>query len=306
MELRFLSQVFEKPSYSGIPFLRTSLEKGIWFEISGSLKKKSSVKLRRGRRTFVHYNNVRQYFSCIEQDNPLCRWEWKKKPHLHVKKVNASVRQICIPTINIISTLQTTRMKIWKAVRQTAIAIRFNLLQVHPSVPSIYCNCCVIYTFLQRFEGLFLYFTQFLGSFHCLNFDKFRDTVSRISGECNCKRTRAKFSLKPGFHMIATIDVIAAMWSIGDRGDRQSSISAIVVAAIAGGFPEEEVFRRKSLAVAAIIWKPLSQRLLSLRSLESGFHMITMITAIAKLFLLSDRRDRSDHKAIIWKPGLKS
>ena len=33
MELRFLPQVFEKPSYSGIPFLRTSLEKGIWFEI---------------------------------------------------------------------------------------------------------------------------------------------------------------------------------------------------------------------------------------------------------------------------------
>ena len=198
-------------------------------------------------------------------------------------------------------------MKIWKVVRQTAIAIRFNVLQVHPSVPSIYCNCCDIYTFLQRFEGLFLYFKQFLGSSHCQNFDKFRDTVYFISGECNCKRTRAKFSLRAGFHMIATIDVIAAMWSIGDRGDRQSSISAIVVAAIAGGwFPEEEVFRRKSLAVAAIIWKPLSQRLLSLRPLESGFHMITMIAAIAKPFLLSDRRDRSDHKAIIWKPGLKS
>ena len=46
MELRFLSQVFllltvsrEKPSYNGIPFFRTSLEKGNWFEISGSLKK---------------------------------------------------------------------------------------------------------------------------------------------------------------------------------------------------------------------------------------------------------------------------
>ena len=59
--------------------------------------------------------------------------------------------------------------------------------------------------------------------------------------------------------MIATIDVIAAMWSIGDRGDKKSSISAIVGAAIAGEWiPEEEVFRRKSLAVAAIIWKPLS------------------------------------------------
>ena len=111
----------------------------------GKFEKKSSVKLRRGRRTFVHYNNVRQYFSCIEQDNPLCRWEWKKKPHLHVKKVNASVRQICIPTINIISTLQTTRMKIWKAVRQTAIAICFNLLQVHPSVPSIYIVIAVLF-----------------------------------------------------------------------------------------------------------------------------------------------------------------
>ena len=39
----------------------------------GKFEKKSSVKLRRGRRTFVYYNNVRQYFSCIEQDNLLCR-----------------------------------------------------------------------------------------------------------------------------------------------------------------------------------------------------------------------------------------
>ena len=40
------------------------------------------------------------------------------------------------------------------------------------------------------------------------------------------------------------------------------------------------------------------QRSLSLRSrrsLESGFHMITMISAIAELFFLSDRSDRSDH-----------
>ena len=73
MELRFLSQVFEKPSYSGILFLRTSLEKRKLVRDIGKFEKKSSVKLRRGRRTFVHYNNVRQYFSCIEQDNPLCR-----------------------------------------------------------------------------------------------------------------------------------------------------------------------------------------------------------------------------------------
>ena len=33
----------------------------------------------------------------------------------------------------------------------------------------------------------------------------------------------------------------------------------------------------------------LSQRLLLLRSLESGFHMIAMIPAIAELFFLSDR-----------------
>ena len=198
----------------------------------GKFEKKSSVKLRRGRRTFVHYNNVRQYFSCIEQDNLLCRWEWKNKnPHLHVKKVNASVRQICIPTINIISTLQTTRMKVWKAVRQTAIAIRFNLLQVHPSVPSIYCNCCVIYTFLQRFEGLFLYFTQFLGSSHCLNFDKFRDTVSFISGECNYKRTRAKFSLKPGFHMIAATAKLFLL-KTSSSGNHPPAIAATTIAEI--------------------------------------------------------------------------
>ena len=33
----------------------------------------------------------------------------------------------------------------------------------------------------------------------------------------------------------------------------------------------------------------LSQRLLLLRSLESGFHMIAMIPAIAELFFVSDR-----------------
>ena len=70
---------------------------------------------------------------------------------------------------------------------------------------------------------------------------------------------------------------------------------------------------KKSLAIAAIIRKPLSsdrsdndrwdkkkvlsQWSLSLRSPESGFHMIAMIAAIAELFFFSaiTASDRSDH-----------
>ena len=78
-----------------------------------------------------------------------------------------------------------------------------------------------------------------------------------------------------------------------DRRDRKSSISAIVVAAIAGKwFPYDRCDRweKKSSAIAAIaattiaeIEKVLSQWSLSLRSLESGFHMI------AELFFFCQR-----------------
>ena len=77
----------------------------------------------------------------------------------------------------------------------------------------------------------------------------------------------AMIKLKPGFHMIATIAVIAAIAE-----------------------------KKKTSAIAATtiteIQKVLSQRSLSLRSLESGFHMI------AELFFLSNRSyhsDRSNH-----------
>ena len=74
----------------------------------------------------------------------------------------------------------------------------------------------------------------------------------------------------------------------------------------------EKKKRKKKFAIAAMIWKPLfsdrsdndekekvlSQRLLLLRSLESGFHMIAMIPAIAELFFFSAI------VGIIWKPDL--
>ena len=47
---------------------------------------------------------------------------------------------------------------------------------VHPCWSCYFCF--FIYTFFQRFERLFLCFIHFWsGSSHCLNFDKFRDTV---------------------------------------------------------------------------------------------------------------------------------
>ena len=70
---------------------------------------------------------------------------------------------------------------------------------------------------------------------------------------------------------------------MGSYGNHFAAIVAIAVTMIA----DIELF--------------LSQRLLSLRllrrlqSLESGFHMIAVITAIAELFFLSDGSDCSDH-----------
>ena len=78
--------------------------------------------------------------------------------------------------------------------------------------------------------------------------------------------------------MIATIAVIAA---IAEKRKKTSAIAAIIW--------------NHSPAIAATIiaeiWKVLSQRSLSMRSLESGFHMIS------ELFF-------SVIAVIIWKPGL--
>ena len=46
----------------------------------------------------------------------------------------------------------------------------------------------------------------------------------------------------------------------------------------------------------------LSQRSLSLRSLEGGFHMIAIIAALAELLFFSAIRAMV---AIIWKPGFR-
>ena len=59
---------------------------------------------------------------------------------------------------------------------KSTIAIRFNIVLVCPSVPPFVF--AVIYSFFQCFYWLFLCFTPFGDSFHCLNFDKFRDTAA--------------------------------------------------------------------------------------------------------------------------------
>ena len=48
----------------------------------------------------------------------------------------------------------------------------------------------------------------------------------------------------------------------------------------------------------------ISQGLLSLRSLESGFMMIAMITAIAEVFCFSATAAITAMVAMIWKPAL--
>ena len=82
-----------------------------------------------------------------------------------------------------------------------------------------------------------------------------------------CKQSlRLKYAmikLKPGFHMIATIAVTAA---IAEKKKKTSAIAATTIAEIL---------------------KVLCQRSLSLRLLESGFHMIDE-------FFFSQRSQRSE------------
>ena len=78
--------------------------------------------------------------------------------------------------------------------------------------------------------------------------------------------------LKPGFHMIATIAVMAAIAEKKKKKKRQKKKRTSAIAA----------------TTIADILKVISQRSLSLRSLESGFHMI------ADIFFLSDRRDHME------------
>ena len=69
--------------------------------------------------------------------------------------------------------------------------------------------------------------------------------------------------LKPGFHMIATIAVIAAIAERNKFNDRS----------------DNDRWDRKSSHLSLSLWS-----LQLLRSLESGFRMIAMITAIAEFF----------------------
>ena len=99
-------------------------------------------------------------------------WLSNLRNQLHVK-------QLCLPSI--ISNV-TKKKKCWKTVRLTSFKNRnsnsFFKSSSSLSIRATFCICCVIYTFFYCFKRLFLCFTKFGGSYHSLNFDKFRDTAS--------------------------------------------------------------------------------------------------------------------------------
>ena len=73
-------------------------------------------------------------------------------------------------------TLQTVRLAS-SQVKCTTFAINFGLPYVCPSVAPL-VSTVYIYTFFSCFGHLFVCFTQFGDSTHCLNFVKFHDTGS--------------------------------------------------------------------------------------------------------------------------------
>ena len=73
----------------------------------------------------------------------------------------------------------------------------FNLLQVCPSAsPPFPFVMLLILFFFSFFEWLFLCFTQFGDSSHCLNLDKFRDTAPFSFPTCTSFKTSLNDSSK--------------------------------------------------------------------------------------------------------------
>ena len=101
-------------------------------------------------------------------------WLSNLRNQLHVK-------QLCLPSI--ISNV-TKKKKCWKTVRLTSFKNRnsnsFFKSSSSLSIRATFCICCDIYTLFYCFKRLFLCFTKFGGSYHSLNFDKFRDTASLL------------------------------------------------------------------------------------------------------------------------------
>ena len=115
------------------------------------------------------------------------------------------VKQMRFPSI-IAVTLQTTKMKFEKLFSlvkkpQLQSVLIFLSLSIH----ALICIWFVIYTFLECFERLFSSFTQFGGSFHCLNFDKFRDTAP-LSNNWTISPS-LWFRNKVGFHYVHNFNI---------------------------------------------------------------------------------------------------
>ena len=94
--------------------------------------------------------------------------------------------------------------------------------------------------------------------------------------------------IQPDFHMIFTIAVIAAIAEQKKVHRSQRSYGNHFLAIAATTIADIELF--------------LSQRSFSLRSLESAFHMIAIIAAIAELLFIAVT---TAMVAIIWKPGFR-
>ena len=76
--------------------------------------------------------------------------------------------------------------RVFKNHKIKIISNHFNLLQVCPSVPSLIFAVLFIPS-LNFVSGYFYSFTQFGGSYHCFNFDKFRDTLGWPENLCFCR-----------------------------------------------------------------------------------------------------------------------
>ena len=111
------------------------------------------------------------------------------------------------------------KCEVWKTIRQCnpfRSSSRF-------SIRASFCICCAIYTIFSCFEQLFLCFCQFGGSWHFLNFDKFRDAVP-----LSCLMTH--FVLLPRAMMMTACDLNGTTkpWEIQKEVCQASSLPGSV------------------------------------------------------------------------------
>ena len=107
--------------------------------------------------------------------HPYLLRKWRN--YLWITNYSLTSYKTCLKTI--IFKIRNEKKELWKTVRLTSSQspqIQYNVPHLSLSIRGSFSVYCVTYPFFSCFEQLYLCFTQFGSSTHCLNFVKFHDS----------------------------------------------------------------------------------------------------------------------------------